>query len=756
MLCFGVFSANEILYNIQGNISYVIDDVFVEINTSLYMSTADMVLSEETLIEKSDALYQGALSGQISVVDISKNTNYVCDTFYSYNNNNFFNNGTCANLPINFGHYIENEKSYAYFVVVTIKNQAANDIHATLDLTDNSAENCYIISNANNLNISGNNEQCFVIAIALKNPGVDIISEDFLFSLNVFNGELQIPYIGSNSNWWIDGKDSGYNAISNGNGSISVHGGYYVINEVLTNIQTSLSASDLKYNSPDMFENDLIDGFVIIEETADNYDSLNWIFTGEFYGWAGSLGQIDNFDSIKFKIKAQSESTISQVTVRLRENSHYGIILYEDTLSVDINPSTEKEILWNIGETVTNNNNINYFFEYLCDDKCQLYGHPDRECMKFPDQYLDTWGPLGYYTKFTDYHYEPILTGGGEGLKYAYLPVQIGFVEPTCNIKQEETYALSNQPALPTTIYAYVGQTIQIYFTNIFNTSTDDLQIEVFSENRGQVLSDRWEYTPNSAEQFNLAIQANKNNQTYAKVSSLVIVKSNTSKQEANILVIGDSTVQAGRETSQMYSLSTSDSEFDIHLLGTKGTDNNFHEGRGGWTVNAYLTTQEDNPFYNPNKSCFDFEYYMTNQGYEDLDVVFIQLGINDIFYGREDNIDSLVDDFVLNMNSMISSIISYDSNIKVIINLIIPCDQNEQSFSETYGSTQTVSGFMRNMYKANIGLIKYFSNKENIYLSWYNACLDAVNNQGGNVHPNTDGYTQLGTQMYYFLKAII
>ena len=105
------------------------------------------------------------------------------------------------------------------------------------------------------------------------------------------------------------------------------------------------------------------EGFVIKEKTAVNYDSLNWIFDGEFYGWAGSIGQKNNFDSIRFKIKSASDSTITKVTVRLRENSHQGTILYEDVLSININPSTEKDLSWSIGETVLNDGITNYFFE---------------------------------------------------------------------------------------------------------------------------------------------------------------------------------------------------------------------------------------------------------------------------------------------------------------------------------------------------------------------------------------------------------
>ena len=103
----------------------------------------------------------------------------------------------------------------------------------------------------------------------------------------------------------------------------------------------------------------------------------------------------------------------------------------------------------------------------------------------------------------------------------------------------------------------------------------------------------------------------------------------------------------------------------------------------------------------------------------------------------------------------MIESIKAYNSEIKVVINLIIPCQLDQDKFTSAYGMTQTAWGFKKNMYFANLELIEKYAESEGIYLSWYNASIDAYTNQGNDVHPQEAGYYQLGTQMYYMLKAI-
>ena len=120
--------------------------------------------------------------------------------------------------------------------------------------------------------------------------------------------------------------------------------------------------------------------------------------------------------------------------------------------------------------------------------------------------------------------------------------------------------------------------------------------------------------------------------------------------ENISVLVLGDSTVNAGVMTQELLDLYSANNA-TVTLLGTRGTAPNLHEGRGGWTAEGYCTKESDtangvNPFYNNG---FDFSYYMENQGYPDLHAVVIQLGINDIFKYRQNNGDKYNSTSVLN-----------------------------------------------------------------------------------------------------------
>ena len=106
-------------------------------------------------------------------------------------------------------------------------------------------------------------------------------------------------------------------------------------------------------------------------------------------------------------------------------------------------------------------------------------------------------------------------TEGADGYIYAYIPVQVGNVAGTFKISNEvieevlshiESELYKNSDIiLPSTIYGYVGQTMQIYFRNIIAYPTDDVYIKVTTPN-GKQYADRWEYTPETAEEFELTI----------------------------------------------------------------------------------------------------------------------------------------------------------------------------------------------------------------------------------------------------------
>lgn len=318
--------------------------------------------------------------------------------------------------------------------------------------------------------------------------------------------------------------------------------------------------------------------------------------------------------------------------------------------------------------------------------------------------------------------------------------------------------------ALPQTIYSFVNYPIATYFRNILPYDTNDVYVQLTNQLKGNHYKDRWEYTPTQAETFvaRYHIENHYSNVLNEDVFN-IIVKDSTTKESLTVLVIGDSTVQAGVETQKMLDLATADG-YPLTLLGTRGKEENLnqHEGRGGWTAQMYVNNASNpsgtvtNAFYNPTSETFDFAYYMAQQGYSGVDCVFIQLGINDLFgYKKDSDLNTAIETYLTSLETMINSIHDYDTNIKIVLNMIIPCTPDQDKFTEIYGMSQTTWRCRKNTYEGNIALMNKFGNTENIYISPYNATLDTVNNIPSDVHPSIDGYNQLGTQMYSFMRAI-
>lgn len=361
---------------------------------------------------------------------------------------------------------------------------------------------------------------------------------------------------------------------------------------------------------------------------------------------------------------------------------------------------------------------------------------------------------------------------------YTEWMVEVGAVNTAYEVYKEPVKVIKNglykstphnsKPlALPQTIYAFANLPIMTYLRNIMVYDINDVYVSMLTSSKGKLYKDRWEYTPNKAETFIAKyIIENHNGDVLNSKDVNIIVKVASEKDSLTALVIGDSTVEAGVETEKMSALATAEN-YSLTLLGTKGNEakNNWHEGRGGWTAQDYCEKASKpnsngqavtNAFYNPATATFDFSYYMTQQGYSGVDCVFIQLGINDLFGYKEDTeLARGISNYLSNLEKMINSIHSYDANIKIVLNMIIPCINDQDKFTEIYGMTQTTWRCRKNTYEGNISLMNRFSNVENVYISSYNSAIDTVNNIPSDVHPSVDGYNQLGTQMYGFMRAI-
>lgn len=588
------------------------------------------------------------------------------------------------------------------------------------------------------------------------------------------------PHIGANGNWWIGTEDTGYSAIGEDGQTPTIgisDDGYWIINGEETTFSTYINKNDLLKNLSGIIEYDLNNStFEVYHKPYDTLDFNSGSYANAnkeadvFTGWSGIIGKPEKIDSIKFKFNANpyNAAPIQKVTVFLKERNKDGKTLFQEDLSVYVKPGDVKEVIWNLPEKITNTQNINYYFGYCCDGYCGRF-------LPFPSQKLpedEEQTKIGYMTSYNDI--SKIRDGNGDSY-LLYMPVEVGILEPTFKLTDSVIEQLKSQLnitknyteiALPKNIRAFVGQTMQIYFDNIVSFPLDEVLVSVSCNNKGKIFDDRWEYTPTAAENFNLEISVyTKYYELLEKQVFSVVVDDTTTKTSTKVLVLGDSTVNNGGETNKILSLAGLDEGFDVELLGTRGNSANKHEGYGGWSTNTFVNSASavvggkgdpvTNPFYNPETSTFDFSYYMTNQSYDAVDVVFIQLGINDMASANDSNRQTKIEQYLANMQVIINSIKAFNPDIKIVVNLITLCTADQNLFAESFDSRQTAWGAALNFYLTNLELEKTFASVENVYTSWFNASLDRTKIKDA-VHPTDEGYNQLGTQMYYFLKSIV
>ena len=218
-----------------------------------------------------------------------------------------------------------------------------------------------------------------------------------------------------------------------------------------------------------------------------------------------------------------------------------------------------------------------------------------------------------------------------------------------------------------------------------------------------------------------------------------------------SLLAIGDSTIDHDHITGKLLSHFTEKGK-TITLLGTLGKASeplNKNEGRAGWTTADYMgnTTKNGytNPFYNPSTEGFDFSYYMSQQGYTNVDFVVIQLGINDL-YPSQPRMPAEPDyaSIYANIKTMIDSILSFNSSVKIIVNLPMTPNSNP--------SAHRIPEFLYRHYViryneiALAGLMAY--NESNVRVSYCHLILDPATDISDNVHPTVAGYEKMALEI--------
>ena len=279
---------------------------------------------------------------------------------------------------------------------------------------------------------------------------------------------------------------------------------------------------------------------------------------------------------------------------------------------------------------------------------------------------------------------------------------------------------------IPSAAVAVVGVEFNIYHKSIIRAKRDisNYDVKIFL-NDSTVTCRRYSecFRLNAEEgdvgDYTLTVEV-RNLMDYAVVaakSMTLHIIANTAVVGKNVLHIGDSLtfsraglyaaeIQYNLSNGGMVSIGSQDGDQDINQIG-----NVKHEGYNGATVGGFLkenvTSAFANPFYNPASGTFDLGYFMSNQGYSQVDAVCLNLGHN--------NLGNQVAG-VADLKTIIGKIHEYNANIPVIISLIPPLgDQN--SHAHLGFSAGQMRYHWRQLIKAYIDA---FDNEQiaNVYLS--------------------------------------
>ena len=308
--------------------------------------------------------------------------------------------------------------------------------------------------------------------------------------------------------------------------------------------------------------------------------------------------------------------------------------------------------------------------------------------------------------------------------------------------------------AIPAVVRVLTGSEFNIYYANVISQQDAMFWCSAANGLTTKRYGDHLSIAANAPGTYQLQWKVYDSGYSLLASGTCTIIAAANKAVTASALVIGDSTVTQGDYICKKLLSCFSAAGGALTLIGTRGTAPARHEGRAGWKASDYCTKAADgtytNPFYNNG---FDFNHYMTTQGYASVGVVVIQLGTNDIFYAGLDSFSAA--ETIGYLDTMVNSILDYDSSIKVIVDLLTPPNGNPSVFTEKYGTSQIDFVYRMNTIRMSKALMEHFSGNTSVAISPNNCVLNPVQDINDGVHPTEGGYVKLGQMIYETMLGV-
>ena len=345
---------------------------------------------------------------------------------------------------------------------------------------------------------------------------------------------------------------------------------------------------------------------------------------------------------------------------------------------------------------------------------------------------------------------------------------------------------------LPKVIHAVVGLESNVYFDNVVLVlNANNYAFDVTCK-RGLQQAKRWTYTPQSGEEgsyaFTLEVR-NEHNTVIAKATSTVTVHKTSPEGPRSMLVIGDSLTHAGVYTQHLMDLGNMDTHPIISLVGSYGTAPNLHEGYGGWTAKRFATHYTGKAregYYKERGSPFLYEDAQGNRAldvkryFDEIndgnipDFITIFLGCNDTFSATDDTIEARISDMFNHMDILIDAIRQAAPKAQIGLIAAVSAAASQDAFGHDYKNNQTRWQYKRNQHHVVLAMQEKYGHRaeEGITLIPAYINIDTEHNfpthsgpvnsrndqkvtrQSNSVHPNANGYRQIGDSVFCWLMS--
>ena len=196
VLCFGVYSALSVSYSISGSVSYEINDVFVELDLSVYRALSTTPVNSATHKQNVSTIKDAG--DNISETDFGKlsytdhESTYEGEVVKPGNEDGIFE-AYSPNLALTYGSPTNDNQGYAFYIVIDIHNLGSEIINAQIT-APTSLENT-ILRDSGNVEITADGTERIVLGLALDDVTKGITSADFIYTITISRGELPIEPI---------------------------------------------------------------------------------------------------------------------------------------------------------------------------------------------------------------------------------------------------------------------------------------------------------------------------------------------------------------------------------------------------------------------------------------------------------------------------------------------------------------------------------------------------------------------------------